>query len=104
LAGQLRILYPGDATGDNKVNEADLGDLTTHWKQPGGTLTWEQGDFGGDGNVDEADLGDLVTYWGWSAPSPPPGAPPDSPVPEPITAILLGLGVPGLLCRGRRSR
>jgi hypothetical protein len=102
LAGQLRILHPGDAGGDDKVDSADLSDLTDHWKQTG--MTWAQGDFSGDGVVDSADLSDLTAYWGWSAPSPPPGAPLGSALPEPISFILLGLGAPGLLCRRRRSR
>jgi hypothetical protein len=93
------IFQLGDADLDGNVNGADLGDLVTYWKQPGGTLTWEQGDFGGDGNVSEADLGDLVTNWGWSAPS-FPAAGPEQPLPEPAT-VFLSAG--GLLLLPRRS-
>ncbi len=89
----------GDAGGDNKVNAADLGDLAANWGQSG--RSWTQADFGGDGQVNAADLGDLAANWGQTGLA-PSAAPPETPVPEPASAILFVTGVLGLLQKRRR--
>ncbi|MFO0839874.1 MAG: hypothetical protein U1D55_15285 [Phycisphaerae bacterium] len=52
---------PGDATGDNIVDESDLGLLLSQWLQtvPPNTL----GDVTGDGLVNEQDLGLMLSAW-----------------------------------------
>ncbi len=49
---------PGDLTGDDVVNGADLGILLANWN------TDEDGDFNDDGVVNGADLGFLLAHWG----------------------------------------
>ncbi len=51
----------GDATGDAKVDVADLGILATNWQQS--PRNFGQGDFNYDGRVDVSDLGILATNW-----------------------------------------
>ena len=81
----LGIVIPGDATGDNLVNVADLGVLGANYKMSGG---WLQGDFSGDGFINVADLGVLGAHW-------------KEHLPEPATFALLAVGAVALI-RQRR--
>ncbi len=92
--------HPGDANGDGMVNLADLQILGDNWQST--TATWAQADFTGDGNVNLADLQILGDNWGFGV-----GADISFDealagvvIPEPATAMLLGLG--GLLAIYRR--
>jgi hypothetical protein len=53
----------GDATGDGKVDLADLGVLASNWG-PAVTSDTEIGDANADGEVSLADLGILASNWG----------------------------------------
>nr|WP_255480940.1 Ig-like domain-containing protein [Quadrisphaera sp. RL12-1S] len=65
----------GDATGDGKVNQADIDTVYADW----GTGA-ERSDFDGDGTVDVRDLSILLSNWTGPgqapAAAPPPGATP----------------------------
>ncbi len=53
---------PGDATGDGRVDESDLGLLLSNWQANVAPDTL--GDLTGDGRVDESDLGLLLSRFG----------------------------------------
>jgi hypothetical protein len=91
----------GDATGDNRIDSADLATLGAAWLQLGGTVTWLDGDFNGDGQVDGTDLALLGAGWWWQGPWLAP-APADAPIPEPATLALLALGGAALIRRKSR--
>ncbi len=57
-----RVLQPGDADGDDKVNLSDLQILGDHWMQSGVSLA--EGDFNGDHEVNLSDLQILGDNWG----------------------------------------
>ncbi len=87
----------GTRFGDTDLNRrVDLDDLTivgTFYGQPG-SYSWREGDFNGDGIVDLDDLTTLGTFYGWRPSGP-------TPLPEPATLGLLGLGALPLLRRRR---
>ena len=85
-SGGLYITYkdamPGDANCDDIVDQADY---TVWYNNYGATgAIWTQGDFTGDGLVDQADY--TVWYNNYGATG--------AGVPEPVTAMLLLLGLP----------
>jgi len=86
--------FPGDANLDGVVNVGDLGILAGGWGAS--DRTWFEGDFNLDGLVDVGDLGMLAGNWGLPA---PPGY---AAVPEPLTAMLMLLGLAALLRRADR--
>ena len=80
----------GDLDGDGFVGGADLDIVRSFWGQdvtPGNRL---HGDPSGDGFVGGDDLDEVRAHWGEGT---PPGS---TPVPEPSTGMLLGLGVVAL--------
>ncbi|MDP6544832.1 MAG: PEP-CTERM sorting domain-containing protein, partial [Phycisphaerae bacterium] len=99
LTNLVTGVHPGDANGDNKVNEEDLVILNDEWGQRGGSLN---SDFDGDGDVDLDDFQILNAEFGYDGTG--GGAPelPGSETPEPATMTLLALG--GLLVIRRRRR
>jgi hypothetical protein len=70
FAGDFRVLA-GDATGDGRVDVADLGILASNWQKTG--RVFSQGDFDRSGTVDVNDLGILASRWqqALAAPSSP---------------------------------
>jgi thiol-disulfide isomerase/thioredoxin len=86
---------PGDANGDGRVDVADLDILLAHWGETVTPFDRPRGDLDGDGVVGDSDLALVQAHWG-------AGIPPGGSIPEPGSAVLLGLaGV--LLVRRRRA-
>jgi hypothetical protein len=83
-------LLPGDLDRNGTVNINDFGGMSTNYGKPG-TFGWDTGDFNNDGTVNINDFGALSASYG--DPSPPA---PVTAVPEPCTALLIGLAVLGL--------
>ncbi len=91
----------GDANLDYIVNPTDLAALTLSWLGPGG---WANGDFDGNGVVNPTDLA-LLTL-NWLVDNTPDDGDPGTGgggIPEPTTALLLGLGAMALVRRRVRS-
>jgi len=80
----------GDFNLDGKVDTVDLTILGTYF---GVGTSWAQGNANCDTTVDTVDLTILGTYFGFVA---------SSPIPEPVTMALLGLGGLAALIRRRR--
>jgi len=78
----------GDFNLDGVVNATDLGILSTNYGQaaPPAGWGWIDGNANCDNFINATDLGILSTYFGQSAPTTA------SPIPEPATISLLGLG------------
>ncbi|NLE37479.1 MAG: PEP-CTERM sorting domain-containing protein, partial [Pirellulaceae bacterium] len=96
-------LIPGDATGDNKVDDQDAKRLAKYWGATGplDDLTMLQmGDFNGDGGIDARDAAILAAQWGYGVGSEASG----TTVPEPSTGVALLLLVASLWFGRGRSR
>ncbi len=101
----------GDADGDLTVGIVDLAILASNY-ETGSDLTWYDGDFNGDNIVDIVDLAILAGDYGFDGtngmptmvPFTSPAEASGSEVPEPITAVLLGLAGSALLVKKRRSK
>ncbi|HBO45950.1 MAG TPA: hypothetical protein DD670_18915 [Planctomycetaceae bacterium] len=76
---------PGDADGNNKVDDADAKVLADNWGA--GSATRSMGDFDGDGLVGPKDAAILAANWGFGVSEATATA-----VPEPSTMVVL-LGV-----------
>jgi Zn-dependent M28 family amino/carboxypeptidase len=87
---------PGDADGNNLVNDADARILAAHWGASVATV-W-QGDFNHDGRVNAADASILAANWTHAASE-------STAVPEPSALALATFGLIGLaVCGHRRGR
>jgi hypothetical protein len=87
---------PGDATGDNKVDEEDARTLAAHWGNSG--AAWYMGDFDGDHVVGPADASILAAHWGYGA------AGEAAAVPEPSTGVwIVAILLAGAAAREGRS-
>ena len=75
---------PGDVDGDMYVGANDYVVILTHWLNSG--MLREQGDLTGDGFVGADDLVEVLSNWAT-------GLPPEVPVPEPATLVLLATAV-----------
>jgi hypothetical protein len=96
MADAMRLLSvhpPGDANGNDMVDEDDAAILAAHWGQSGG---WAYGDFDDDGLIGPRDASILAANWGY-------GTSEATPAPEPCTTIMLILGAAGLLIRKSRE-
>ena len=91
------VSIPGDVTGDGWVGGDDLTVILTHWGLSG--MSRQQGDLTGDGFIGGDDYSEVLTYWGTGNPMEPLLAS----VPEPASAVMLGLLVPPLLARRRKA-
>ena len=85
---------PGDANGDSKVDINDLSVVLTNYDKSG--MSWINGDFNGDGKVDINDLSIVLTNYDKTAGASAAGM---AAVPEPASAILLTMLLPGALWR-----
>jgi hypothetical protein len=85
---------PGDANGDQVVDDKDASVLGAHWLQSG--VQWADGDFNLDNIVDDKDAAILAAHWGEGVG--------EAEVPEPGTLVLLaGIVVMGLIYWRRRK-
>ena len=88
-------LLSGDVNGDGWVGGDDLTIILENWGQF--VTDREQGDLNGDGFIGGDDYTEVLTYWGTGT------APEATSAPEPATIVMLGLLVPLLLPRRRRT-
>jgi hypothetical protein len=90
LAIPQPVFLPGDATGDNHVDRADIAVVARNYGRSGPAIKWFMGDFNGDYLVSQIDLAILQANYGAGGPS---TATPLTAVPEPATGIMLLLCV-----------
>ena len=94
----------GDANLDGCVDDLDLTAVAVHWQESTGL--WAHGDFNADGIVDDLDLTALAVNWqqgcGGGGSFAGAMAAVRAAVPEPVSALILVLGLVGVV--GRRGR
>jgi len=90
----LEAPLAGDATGDARVDFADLSLLAANWQRK--DMTWVDCEFTGDGVVAFGDLNTLAANWGRQRDPAPL-------VPEPCTATVLATAAIWLIRRRARS-
>ncbi len=99
--GNLLLTYDlggvimGDVDGSGYVDDYDLSLLLAYWDYG---AEWTQGDLNADQAVDDDDLSLLLSHWNEGTLPPP-----DSPVPEPATLVLLTIGAWALIGMRRRA-
>ena len=93
LIGDYTAPVAGDADLDGKVDGSDLAIMATNWLGAG---NWLLADFTGDTVINGSDLAIMATNWNF-------GVSGGSPVPEPTTLILLGIGAVTLIRRRRAA-
>jgi hypothetical protein len=91
----ISLIVPGDANGDNAVNDEDLTLFQAQFGQSGASSS---ADFDLDGDVDLDDFAILRRNFGRLPAAPPADA--SEPLPEPATITVLAIG--GLLALSRR--
>ena len=94
-------LPAADANLDGLVDHNDLGLLAVNYRAATGA-SWAMGDFNFDDRVDYLDLGILAAWYRFGTTGGEVAAG-GEPIPEPMSLLLLALGLPALLLRrGRR--
>jgi len=91
---------PGDATGDNKVDEEDAQAVTSHWGSH--NAMWHMGDFNADGVVGPADAAILTANWGYGVPGEAASVPEPPMAVASIAALLAAAAARGGHRNGRR--
>lgn len=85
----------GDLNGDGQVGAQDLDLLLANWGRDTLAGDWAAGDADGNGLVGQGDLQRVIDHWGNNSSN-------TGTVPEPASALLLGLGTL-VISRRRRS-
>ena len=93
---ELVTTFNGDLDFDGLVNALDAGTMFTNWGQVG--LDYADGNIvsGGLGAIDAADAGAMFANWTGDA------GPTTNTIPEPTSAVLLGVGVLAMIAARRR--
>lgn len=78
----IPTFIPGDANGDNQVDDADAQIVAEYWGE--GSAYWQMGDFDKDGIVGPTDVAILAANWGYGVTSEATAA-----VPEPSLMVLV---------------
>lgn len=86
----------GDLDYDGYVGLDDLAQVLEHWNENAGVGNTQAGDITSDGYVGLDDLQIILDHWNEGTPTTPPG----TNIPEPASALLLGLST-ALLVRRR---
>jgi hypothetical protein len=94
--GFVEAYLPGDANLDGSVSASDLNALGISWLQS--PNTWSAGDFTADGVANAADLNDLGLNWLKTIAT----AAATQTVPEPSSAVLIGIGILGMILVQRK--
>lgn len=96
VAAALKAVMPpaGDADRDLDVDSADLALIGANWDPYSMVLRREDGDFDADGDIDAVDLAQIGMNWGQSSAA-------FQFVPEPSSAVLIGMGMYLLLAPHR---
>jgi hypothetical protein len=106
VAYEVVVRLPGDYSGNEVVDQADLDLVLTSWGKPYDELpgTWA-GDVPTEGIIGQAELDAVLTSWGHTGGALAAGGLPASGVPEPATAaLLLCLLTAPWLCRRLRAQ
>lgn len=64
VAGQVKILFPGNTNGDNQVSITDVGPLVYAWGSKVGDANWDpRCDYNRDGEINTWDVSVIIFEW-----------------------------------------